>query len=999
MYSKYCSILIVMIIIISALHIEFEASANIPSLGTRPLNRTITVDDSGGADYTRINDALTQANSGDTILVKPGTYNEMVTISKSITLKGTNPENTKIEGFNWSSVIQIKSDWVNVSGFSIIGSGTKYFNAGILIGNHQNCNVSNNNCSGNYIGILIYGSNNIIADNICNSNSEDGILIYGTSSNRPTQNRISNNKCNYNKENGINSTTYTNTGSNNYFINNTCFSNSNHGIYSNMLFNTISNNSCFKNNVSGIYIITSKNIFKNNYLYKNKFGIKLESNERNDIINNTCFSNKLHGLILKNSILNYIKNNNFSNNDNGIFLNFESNSNNIYENIISSNSIFGIKIDEYPRLNKIYHNNFISNNVQGADSSVDFNYWYHTSYEVGNYWSDYKGFDNGEGGRVKGDGIGDSSIPHLGLDKYPFIERNGWLYPGIPILKDPGTLDSDGNYNVTWSLAHRATGYILEEDFDESFNSSLVIYQGSNLSFRISNKSNGRYFYRVRSVKGQFKSKWSNIVNITVSRLPGVPQNFTASINPEGNEIILSWSPNPKNTQGYYIEFKTNSTKWEHVIIVSHPSSSYTHTKLTDGLTYYYRIRAKNEFSQFSKYSDKISATPRDLTAPKRPTELKIIKITNKSITLEWEPNLENDLKGYNIYRKSNPNITYNDLPINGDNIISQTIYFDENLNESTTYFYRITALDEVPHESGFSDIISGTTLKTFNKPLIDHPQQNFQIQEDTMDSTTINLFDWFRDPDGDSLTFNCSGQEQIEIVIFQESGKVVIKPEENWNGQEVLIFSASDGIYEISDDVVITVTPVNDAPENAEIVRPENGLVTNDSTIVYFSGKCDDLDLNYGDELEYMWVLNDMQIISREIEFSETLSAGVYKVTFMIFDSSDASTNTSVTITVEKSGGSEPPEIPPGTPEDENKTESKIEDHSILFLVTGFSIIFIILIFVILNFQLLKRRISSKHANNNIKKQNKRQEPGLKKKKLEKGRIKRMKKNNGKYR
>lgn len=42
--------------------------------GSSARGATITVDDSGGADYTSIGEALAAAASGDTVLVADGTY-------------------------------------------------------------------------------------------------------------------------------------------------------------------------------------------------------------------------------------------------------------------------------------------------------------------------------------------------------------------------------------------------------------------------------------------------------------------------------------------------------------------------------------------------------------------------------------------------------------------------------------------------------------------------------------------------------------------------------------------------------------------------------------------------------------------------------------------------------------------------------------------------------------------------------------------------------------
>ena len=39
----------------------------------------------------------------------------------------------------------------------------------------------------------------------------------------------------------------------------------------------------------------------------------------------------------------------------------------------------------------------------------------------GNYRSDYGGRDDSSGGRVKGDGVGDTDLLHQGVDWYPLM--------------------------------------------------------------------------------------------------------------------------------------------------------------------------------------------------------------------------------------------------------------------------------------------------------------------------------------------------------------------------------------------------------------------------------------------------------------------------------------------------------------------------------------------------------------------------------------------------
>ena len=56
----------------------FFLSNSIPyvSSGNTSINKTIYVDDDGGADYTKIQDAIDNASDGDTIFVYEGLYFE-----------------------------------------------------------------------------------------------------------------------------------------------------------------------------------------------------------------------------------------------------------------------------------------------------------------------------------------------------------------------------------------------------------------------------------------------------------------------------------------------------------------------------------------------------------------------------------------------------------------------------------------------------------------------------------------------------------------------------------------------------------------------------------------------------------------------------------------------------------------------------------------------------------------------------------------------------------
>lgn len=86
---------------------------------TVDLPTNITVDDSGGAHFTTIQEAIDYAKDGDTVFVYSGTYFEHLTIDKSITLMGQDKYTTIIDGEGTGKVIYVSGGNVSISGFTI----------------------------------------------------------------------------------------------------------------------------------------------------------------------------------------------------------------------------------------------------------------------------------------------------------------------------------------------------------------------------------------------------------------------------------------------------------------------------------------------------------------------------------------------------------------------------------------------------------------------------------------------------------------------------------------------------------------------------------------------------------------------------------------------------------------------------------------------------------------------------------------------------------------
>jgi parallel beta-helix repeat protein len=148
---------------------------------------TITVNDDGGADYIKIQDAINASNGGDTVFVYSGTYNENLVIDEDINLIGESPLTTIIDGMEADSVILVNSLQTYIAGFTIT-NGTRgidlpnsdaiiesmiidlgsYYGIDIGSGGHSpNPTIRNNtilNCSNSAIKVD-YGARGIIENN------------------------------------------------------------------------------------------------------------------------------------------------------------------------------------------------------------------------------------------------------------------------------------------------------------------------------------------------------------------------------------------------------------------------------------------------------------------------------------------------------------------------------------------------------------------------------------------------------------------------------------------------------------------------------------------------------------------------------------------------------------------------------------------------------------------------------------------------------------------
>ncbi|WP_321431013.1 PGF-pre-PGF domain-containing protein [uncultured Methanolobus sp.] len=240
-------------------HIEFNVSDGYGSIDSKVMNVTVSnvptmrVGSGSDNDYSSIQEAINDADDGDTIIVTDGIYNENVVVNKSVTLRSENGSTTTNINASDSSdhVFNVTVDNVTIDGFNVTGVTSSEV-AGIYLGYSNNSIVTNNVVNNNSRGIVLdHSENNTLSSNIANNNSYYGIYLSSSSHNALDDNDI------YNNYYGIR---LSSSSDHNTLTDNTAMNNTRYGMYfGSSDNNTLTSNDANYNGRYGIYLSSSNN--------------------------------------------------------------------------------------------------------------------------------------------------------------------------------------------------------------------------------------------------------------------------------------------------------------------------------------------------------------------------------------------------------------------------------------------------------------------------------------------------------------------------------------------------------------------------------------------------------------------------------------------------------------------------------------------------------------------------------------------------------------------
>ena len=435
-----------------AFHLIFSVS--ILLLTILPMYIPVTEGSSGiltvPDPYPTIQAAVNAASPGDTIDVAAGIYYENVIVNKSVSLRGEDSATTIIDANQIGHGVKINASNTQVHRFTIRNGGNHY--ASLYVDSQGGHVIVDNVLTGSYSGIDMSECDGCtIVGNTLYNHGMTGMSLSYSHQNDIIGNNISESAYGVKAQ----------ASNDNFIINNTLSENS----YSIYLAQSIRNdiiNNTVSAKTSCIYLLSSDdNDIEDNTVTDSSIGVYIYSSSGNSIFHNTMTDNS-YGLQMAYSPNNPVDLNTVSENDWGFRL-YDADSNLITRNTLRENT-WGIYFEAGATANTLYHNNLLDNVKQihqGLGNTWD-------SGGEGNYWSDYHGLDDGSGDRVAGDGIGDTDLPHCGVDSYPLMtvwseheiaitnvtSADTWAYTGWIIdvnvtVKNAGRAGTPETFNVT----------------------------------------------------------------------------------------------------------------------------------------------------------------------------------------------------------------------------------------------------------------------------------------------------------------------------------------------------------------------------------------------------------------------------------------------------------------------------------------------------------------------------------------------------------------------
>jgi hypothetical protein len=282
--------------------------------------------------------------------------------------------------------------------------------------------------------------------------------------------------------------------------------------------------------------------------------------------------------------------------------------------------------------------------------------------------------------------------------------------PNAPALLT-ATATGTTKIRLNWTdNAENETGFKIEQSADGityaqvgTVAANIITYEATGLA------SNTPYWFRVRAYNDSGNSGYCSPAMTSTWAAIAQPTNLT--VTPWGAEQLeIIFDDNSELETDHRLERSSDGvTGWTEIATLEPNRTFYRVTVSGNGVTRYFRVRARQSGSpdSYSSYSDVASGTT--LSAPTAPSALVLSEIQNTSMRVTWAPGAT-DEAGF-IIETSPDNATWTER---GRAWKGLDNFFLRNLTASTLYYVRVCAYNAVG-SSAYATSVSGTTLAAYS--------------------------------------------------------------------------------------------------------------------------------------------------------------------------------------------------------------------------------------------------------------------------------------------
>lgn len=406
-------------------------------------------------------------------------------------------------------------------------------------------------------------------------------------------------------------------------------------------------------------------------------------------------------------------------------------------------------------------------------------------------------------------------------------------------------------------------------------------------------EENTTYYYRLYVFDSGGLSTASNEVNATT------PQNEAPTevtlFDPEAPEgssttLRLAWTQNNDADFASYKLYRSMSPNvtTSSTFLASFESQatlSYLDESLQENTTYYYKLYVFDA-GGLSTASNEVNGTTLQNEPPIAVTlfEPEAPNGSSTTLRLSWTQNNDPDFASYKLYRAVSPNVTTGSTFLTSFEARTSLSYVDENLQENTTYYYKLYVFDSGGLSTA-SNEVSGATLQ--NEPPV--AVTLFDPEAPNGASTALRL-SWTQNNDPDFASYKLyratsppvttgstlvhSEETQANLSFLDEN------LQENTTYYYKLYVFDRGGLSSESNEVSAT-TPENEPPKAVTVTQPAQ---VNDSTLRLAWSR------NFDDDFESYRIFRST---TSPVDTTQAPVAIINSATTTTYDDSDLETQT----------------------------------------------------------------------------------------------------------